>query len=201
MSAEHSKRWRARHREKSRADSLARYYANRERYLARGKLWAANNPDKVREAGRRNDAKAHRKLPRGNVEARQQRYRERHREKIRARHVASENKRRADPAQRIVDAIRRRMRHVIRGKSKGAFDLFGYSAEELRQHLSSQFQPGMTWENYGLYGEKWHVDHKRPVSSFNLPDELRKCFALENLQPLWAADNLRKRAKHAVVDA
>ena len=87
------------------------------------------------------------------------------------------------------------MRHVIRGKSKGAFKLLGYTADELRARLETQFLSGMNWDNYGLYGDKWHVDHIKPVSAFNLPDQLIECFALENLQPLWAIDNLTKHAK------
>lgn len=73
--------------------------------------------------------------------------------------------------------------------------LLGYTADDLRSHLEAQFEDGMTWENYGLYGDKWHVDHIRPVSSFKLPEELADCFALKNLQPLWAIDNLTKHAK------
>jgi hypothetical protein len=182
-------------REKLRVASLRQYYANRDVYLARSKIWAANNPDKVRAGGRRHDAKPHRKLQRGDHKARLRRYQERNLETVRARRRAYQKKRRADPAQRIVDAIRRRMRHVIKGKSKGAFVLLGYTADQLRAHLMSQFQPGMTWDNYGLYGEKWHVDHKRPVSSFRLPDELVECFSLPNPQPLWARDNLAKHAR------
>jgi hypothetical protein len=194
---ERSRRWRESHREESKAASLRCYYKKREAYLARGKIWAAKNPDKVRERRRRHDAKPHRKLPRGNVLERVKRYQARNLEKVRAGRRAYQVKRRADPVQRTIDAMRRRMRHIIKGKTKGVFALLGYTAEQLRDHLASQFQPGMTWDNYGLYGEKWHVDHKRPVSSFKLPDELIDCFALSNLQPLWAADNLRKRARHS----
>ena len=95
------------------------------------------------------------------------------------------------------------MRHVIKGKTKGAFKEFGYSADDLKRHLEQQFQPGMTWDNYGLYGEKWHVDHKQPVCTFKLPEELVQCFALSNLQPLWAKDNLAKswRFNNSVGDA
>ncbi len=42
-----------------------------------------------------------------------------------------------------------------------------------------------------------HIDHIRPCASFDLrdPDQQRACFHHTNLQPLWAADNLRKSDK------
>ena len=57
-------------------------------------------------------------------------------------------------------------------------------------HLKKQFKRGMTQKNHG----KWHIDHIRPISSFNLHDPLqqRQCFHYKNMQPLWATDNLKK---------
>ncbi len=71
--------------------------------------------------------------------------------------------------------------------------LIGCSGQELKLHLQSKFKTDMTWDNYG----KWHVDHIRPCSSFDLsrPEEQKKCFHYTNLQPLWAQDNLKKGAK------
>jgi hypothetical protein len=73
-------------------------------------------------------------------------------------------------------------------------NLIGYSLEDLMKHLEAHFRPGMTWENYGYRG--WHIDHIRPRSTFRFasPDdsEFRECWALDNLQPLWAKDNIRK---------
>jgi hypothetical protein len=53
----------------------------------------------------------------------------------------------------------------------------------------------MTWENWAHRG--WHLDHIRPLSSFDLTDEaqLKEAMHYTNLQPLWARDNLRKHAK------
>jgi hypothetical protein len=60
------------------------------------------------------------------------------------------------------------------------------------KHLDAQLKDGMTWENYG----EWHVDHKLPISSFTFTDmndpEFKKCWSLENLQPLWELENLSK---------
>lgn len=63
------------------------------------------------------------------------------------------------------------------------------------EHLEEQFKSGMNWDNYG----KWHVDHIKPISLFVFTsyedEEFQKCWALENLQPLWAEENLKKGVK------
>ena len=59
----------------------------------------------------------------------------------------------------------------------------------------------MNWNNYG----KWHIDHVRPDRSFNYKSvkdkEFQECWALKNLQPLWAIDNLKKggKIKHLLI--
>ncbi len=67
--------------------------------------------------------------------------------------------------------------------------------QDLIAHLESLFQPSMTWENYG----KWHIDHKRPIASFNFTSyedpEFKECWALNNLQPMWAKENMSKGNK------
>jgi len=73
--------------------------------------------------------------------------------------------------------------------------LISYTLEDLKQYLENLFQPGMSWANYG----KWHVDHKIPRSSFKFikyeDKEFQECWALKNLQPLWAEENIRKSNK------
>lgn len=74
-------------------------------------------------------------------------------------------------------------------------ELVGFTLEALKDHLESRFTVGMTFDNYG----KWHIDHKRPISSFNfkIPEDsdFKKCWALDNLQPLWAKENQMKHGK------
>jgi len=92
----------------------------------------------------------------------------------------------------ISSAVRGSVKDKYRSK---VFDLLGYSLNQLMAHLESQFQEGMTWENHG----EWHIDHIRPVCSFNFESkndkEFKECWALSNLRPLWAIDNLRKGGK------
>jgi hypothetical protein len=54
----------------------------------------------------------------------------------------------------------------------------------------------MSWENYGRKG--WHIDHIRPLSSFDLTDaeQRRIAFHHTNLQPLWASDNWGKGGRY-----
>lgn len=75
-------------------------------------------------------------------------------------------------------------------KHRREFEKLGYTLEELKQHLERQFQPGMTWENYG----EWHVDHVVPVTKcqkiVSLDDPaVKEVWGLPNLQPLWAEQN------------
>jgi hypothetical protein len=72
--------------------------------------------------------------------------------------------------------------------------IVGYTLDKLIKHLEKQFLPGMTWKNRGRGG--WHIDHIIPVSAFNFETvediDFRKCWALNNLRPLWEVENLRK---------
>jgi hypothetical protein len=99
-----------------------------------------------------------------------------------------------DAEYRLQCTLRARLRGALRrGSTAGsAVRDLGCTIAELKAHLERQFQPGMTWENYG----DWHIDHKRPLTSFDLTDRrqfLRACH-YTNLQPLWAEQNLAKGA-------
>jgi hypothetical protein len=100
--------------------------------------------------------------------------------------------RRDIPTFRVAASVRASLHKALRGERKSAptFKMLGYSLQELVAHLEPLFLPGMTWDNYGA----WHIDHRKPVVSFSLPDQITECFALANLQPLWARDNLSKGA-------
>lgn len=95
-----------------------------------------------------------------------------------------------------VDARNRMYQELTRNKWNRTTkfkDYIGCTLDELCKHLEGQFQPGMTWENHSLYG--WHIDHIIPLSSAKTPEDLYKLFHYTNLQPLWAAENIKKSNK------
>lgn len=125
-------------------------------------------------------------------------YKARNREKVRARAAAYQRERRAaDPKFRLRGAITKLAGCFLkrRGLTKAGASFFaavGYTAADLVAHIERQFLPGMSWDNYGA----WHLDHILPNASFKYAEmsdqEFRSCWALPNLRPLWAADNLAK---------
>lgn len=99
---------------------------------------------------------------------------------------------------RLSTTIRENLKkHFINKNNRSWESLVGYTTEELIAHLESLFKEGMTWDNYGSY---WHIDHIRPKSWFlfeSTEDQAFKdCWALSNLQPLEATENLRKNNRY-----
>ena len=99
--------------------------------------------------------------------------------------------------------INAKIRHNLRNRLWGALnaqrtrkntsleELIGCSIPILKSYIERQFLKGMNWN------AKIHIDHKKPLISFNLTDleQQKKAFHYSNLQPLWARDNLVKGSK------
>lgn len=122
---------------------------------------------------------------------------EKHRAYARKTHKKLYERNKQNPFFRLSNNMRSYIWYFLKGNKNGSKwqDIVGYSIIELKNRLEVQFQKGMTWNNYG----KWHIDHIRPISSFNFTtftdSEFKKCWSLKNLQPLWASDNVRKKDK------
>lgn len=146
----------------------SRIYAkkNRHKILITERRWAKKNPAKYKAKNRRHNIK---------------------------RKVLIKNDGRARLSTRMSNMIRLRLRARLANKNhRHRNDYLPYNIDELVMHLEKGFTKGMTWDNYG----KWHLDHIIPDSSFNYTSvedkEFQKCWALKNLQPLWASDNRSK---------
>jgi hypothetical protein len=85
-------------------------------------------------------------------------------------------------------------------KDGKTFDYLPYSAEDLRKHLESLWEPWMNWDNYGGNMDDprktWHIDHINPQSNFvftSLADQaFVECWSLSNLRPLEKIENVKK---------
>lgn len=80
-------------------------------------------------------------------------------------------------------------------------DLLGYTLAELQDHIERQFTKGMDWEAF--HRGEIHIDHIVPVAAFKPTSakcpEFKACWALANLRPMWAKDNIRKGAKRELL--
>jgi len=113
--------------------------------------------------------------------------------------VWQKRRKKEDPVFRLISNMRTNLWHCLSGRQKNShtFDYIGLTPEELMDYFEGQFTEGMTRENYG----EWHVDHIRPLASFDFtgPDreeQLHAAWSYKNMQPLWASDNRSKGARY-----
>ncbi len=106
------------------------------------------------------------------------------------------NRKKIDPAFKVSKNLRSRISSALKKgkKPNSSIKSLGCTLAELKQHIETQWQSGMTWENYSRTG--WHIDHIIPLSSFDLTnnDDFLKACHYTNLQPLWAKENHAKGA-------
>lgn len=154
------------------------YKANKKRLKLYQKGYRKNNKEKVSavlSAWQKNNPKYN------------------HYQKIYARKLSK------NPKFKLNHNIRSAIGKSLKGNKNGKRweTLVGYTLQKLKKHLEKQFTGGMTWENYGRGG--WVVDHKIPISVFNFAEskhrDFRRCWALKNLQPMWARENVIKSNK------
>lgn len=87
--------------------------------------------------------------------------------------------------------IRNTITRMGTSKENKTVDLLQYSFLDLKNDMVGKFTDGMSWDNYG----DWEIDHIRPVISFTKETPIAEMNSLENLQPLWKIDNLKKGKK------
>ena len=140
--------------------------------------WRIENKDKVSEYNKKYALKNRAKLNQQSCERNKER-------------------RKIDPIFVLIRRERVRVYDALNGirKSARTETLLGCSYSNFQKHIESLFVDGMGWHNINL----WHLDHIRPLASFDLTDEMqqKEAFNYKNQQPLWALDNLKKGAKYA----
>ena len=198
-----NKQWLKENPEKNREKNKRWREKNLEKESVRGKRWAKENPEKHAEKSRRwreKNPEKHAKLKRAS-----QKKQYRQDPIFRARSGASRS-------------IREHIK--VCGDSKDGSpinDFLPWTWEEYKAHMESLFlhpdnlingRPWMTWHNQGRYLKTgpnawdderietwtWQLDHVIPHSTFKYTSmeaqEFRDCWALSNLRPLSAKQNI-----------
>jgi hypothetical protein len=210
------KKWAENNKEKIKEYKKRGYENNKDKILKKNAEWRKKNPEKNKEL-----MKSYRDKNKEILKIKKNEYKEKNRDKVleSTRKWVKENyqryleKKREYSKSEIglekkrknyhknkeknnhIIAWRRVLINTIKrlGTSKEGKtnELLGYSALELKEHIEKRFVSGMTWDNWG----EWHIDHIIPVSNFDKSENIRIINSLDNLQPLWAKDNLKKSNK------
>ena len=165
------------HKEEILIDKKARYKENPQIEINNQKRFRINNPGRASQIAMR--------------------WQKKNPEKVREIDKRYLKKKRSTVMGRLNVTIGNYIRMSLRGKKCGKHweDIVGYTLQELKIHLEKLFLPGMTWNNRS----EWHIDHKIPISYFHYTsyDDIafKQCWALSNLQPMWAKDNMKKSNK------
>lgn len=99
---------------------------------------------------------------------------------------------------RISAAISCAVRRMAKGKknSRRWQNIVGWGLVEFKTHMERLFKEGMCWGNHGSV---WHIDHIIPIVAFNITSleclDFKRCWSLDNLQPLFVKENLQKSGK------
>jgi len=145
--------------------------------------------------------KRYRQTARGREKQNQYRDRYRRSEKGQEREKEYRKEYEKRPRVRLRKNISKSIRDALRVansiKNSSMFEKLPYTPLELNEHLEKQFDERMSWDNYGTY---WHIDHiipqaALPYDSMEHPN-FAKCWALDNLQPLSAVENMKKGSLH-----
>jgi len=174
------KEYRQRPKTKELKQKSNKRYHQTEKWKQYRQEWAAKNKDRLRANQIKWVAQPH------------------NRERRRKQRREQERTKRKDPLYRLGNNLSRQIRKTIHHNKQGWHweNVVGYSLDDLKAHLETQFQAGMTWKNYG----SWHIDHIKPKSSFPISSQnwreiTKEIWALKNLQPLWAKDNISKGSR------
>ncbi len=160
--------------------SKKRYEKDKEEILLQNKLWREENKEYRKQYLKEYSAN--------------------NREKINA---YDRKRRKSSIKVRLDEALSRQIGASLRevGSSKkniGWEKAVGYTITQLIEHLQLKFKPEMNWGNYGSY---WHIDHIIPKSWFKYSsyedESFKKCWSLDNLQPLEATENHKKGNRYA----
>lgn len=132
--------------------------------------------------------------------ARVRAYKEKNKEKIRIKNAEYRKKRKEnDPLYRFTEGVRKRILNSFKenGYTKKAktHEILGCSFEVFKNHIESQFEDWMTWNNRGSstkYKTKWEIDHIIPIATAYTEEDIIRLNHHTNLRPLCSKEKSDK---------
>jgi CRISPR/Cas system-associated endonuclease/helicase Cas3 len=171
------------------------YQNNKSKLLKKQNEYRLNNLDKIKEYRDNNKSeineylKEYRKInPDKFSKYEKDRYNDKRKAQIKKYRTSEKGKLQYKKTRKITiydkwrSVLHSSLRRLGKKKEGRTIDLLGYSAIELRNHITNLFTDGMTWDNHG----EWHIDHIKSLDSFHINTPINIINALNNLQPLWA---------------
>ncbi len=165
--SEQKKRYREEHRDEINKKSREYYYENHQMMLDKRKEYRENNYEEVSSYNRE------------------------------YKKTYEKNRIKKDNLYRVKRSVRNLIKCSLYQrnftKNSRTFELLGCSYEEFREHIESQFEDWMNWDNYGIYNGKekcgWEYDHIVPVSSAECEEDIYRLNHYSNIQPLCSYVN------------
>ena len=106
-------------------------------------------------------------------------------------------RKKTDVNSRLIRTTRRRIHHVLSGKSKSSStrETLGVDIDTYRKWIEFQMTPDMTWDNI-------EIDHVKPICLFDVSrdEKLKEALSWKNTQPLLKHDHQIKGIKFNFLD-
>jgi hypothetical protein len=173
---------------------------NKEYY----KEWNNNNKEYYKEYYEKNNKEYHKEYNkewRKNNKERIKKYYYNNKNKINYdKNQYQKNKRKTNHLFKLSTNIRTLINNLIKTKdyqkNTKTESILGCSFKEFKNHLESQFESWMNWDNYGNpkdgifeFNKTWDIDHIMPIASALNEEEVLKLNHYTNLQPLCSKTN------------
>lgn len=186
---------------------------NKEKISKKGKEYRQKNKERLKKWNKEYYQKNKESIIKRSTEYREEnkekrkKYREENKEKINEQRREYYRKRRGTDAlfkikERIAGLIRKSIKRDGYTKKTNTYTILGCSYEDFKEHIESQFEDWMSWDNYGIYNGKekcgWDFDHIVPVSSAQCEEDVYKLNHYSNIQPLCSYIN--RDVKRDIID-
>lgn len=202
----YQREWVKKNKEKKKEQDRKYREANKEKIEAYHKEWRDKNRDRLNEQQRqryRENPDAFKERKERYISSHLEQVKEsRKRYKMENRQRCTDyerNKRHSDPVYKFRTSFIHLMSLYRKKKgytgTKGTWEMVGCDFDTFLAHIQSQFEDGMTMENYGHGEGRWNIDHIVPICTAKTDKDIERLNHYSNLRPMWSSDNYKRPRK------